>query len=322
MPSVPAVDVSACSYRYGKTQALDGVSFSVPQGAIFGLLGPNGSGKTTLFRILATLLAPASGAARLFGVDTAEEPVGARRHMGVVFQSQSLDRRLSVEENLAHQGHLHGLRGAPLAQRIDEVLGRVGLRERRRDRVETLSGGLRRRADVAKGLLHRPRLLLLDEPSTGVDPGARLAFWRYLEDLRRSEGLTVLLTTHILDEADRCDRLAILDRGRLVREGAPSELKSEIGGEVVTLSTPAASEVVAVLEAEFAVRGAQVDGREVRFEHAEGPKWAARLMDRFASRIDSVTVSKPSLEDVFLHYAGYRFDPDANPWSETSQPMS
>ncbi len=322
MAAPSAVEVSECAFRYGKTTALAGVSFAVPQGTIFGLLGPNGSGKTTLFRILATLLAPDSGHARVFGADVAGEPLEVRRRMGVVFQSQSLDRRLSVEENLTHQGHLYGLRGALLAERIGEALDKVGLGDRGKDRVETLSGGLRRRADLAKCLLHLPRLLLLDEPSTGVDPGARLAFWRCLEELRRSEGVTVLLTTHLLEEADRCDRLAILDRGRLVREGAPSELKAEIGGAVVRVSADDPAEVAAALETEFEVRDAQVDGREVRFEHPDGGQWAYRLAGRFEDRIDSVTVSKPSLEDVFLHHAGRRFDPEASPWSATQAPTS
>ncbi len=307
MPEQPAVAVSGCTRSYGKAPALDGVTFEVPRGAIYGLLGPNGSGKTTLFRILSTLLLPDSGTATVFGVDVAADPLEARRQAGVVFQSQSLDRRLTVEENLAHQGHMHGLRGAALATRITELLDRVGLSDRRKDRVDKLSGGLRRRADLAKGLLHSPRLLLLDEPSTGIDPQARLAFWNYLQDLRRSEGVTVLLTTHLLEEADACDRLAILDRGRLVRQGAPDELKAEIGGEVVTLASTAPEEIAATLADEFAIANASVSGRQVRFEHPEGSAWAARLMQRFGPRIESVKVSRPSLEDVFLHHAGRGF---------------
>ncbi len=317
MPSVPAVEVSECAFSYGKARALGGVSFRVSPGSIFGLLGPNGSGKTTLFRILSTLLVPETGSARVFGVDVAENPIEARRQMGIVFQSQSLDRRLSVEENLVHQGHMYGMRGTSLASRVRDVLGKVGLAERQNDRVETLSGGLRRRADLAKGLLHAPKLLLLDEPSTGVDPGARLSFWQHLEDLRRSDGVTVLLTTHLLDEADRCDRLAILDRGRLISEGSPRDLKAEIGAEVVTLATSAPSEVATVLTAEFGVSDARVNGREVRFEHAEGAKWTARLMERFGERIESVKVSRPSLEDVFLHHAGHGFDTEGKSWAET-----
>ncbi len=322
MAEVPAIEVAACTFSYGKARALDSVSFRVPQGAVFGLLGPNGSGKTTLFRILSTLLLPDRGAARVFGVDVASDPVGARRQVGIVFQAQSLDWRLTVEENLRHQGRMHGMRGARLGARIAEVLERVGLGDRRKERVDRLSGGLRRRADLAKGLLHGPRLLLLDEPSAGIDPGARLAFRRHLEDLRSSEGVTVLLTTHLLEEADSCDRLAILDRGRLIRQGSPRELKQEIGGEVVTLASGAAAEVAAVLASEYSLAGALVRGREVRFEHAQGSLWAARLMERFGGRIESVKVSRPGLEDVFLRHAGRGFDREDGRWNQTPAPTS
>ena len=322
MPAIPAVEVSECAFCYGKAPALLGVSFQVPQGSIFGLLGPNGSGKTTLFRILSTLLLPDAGRAALFGLDVARQPLAARRQVGVVFQTQSLDPRLSVEENLRHQGHMYGLRGGALAARIGEVLGKVGLSDRRKDRVATLSGGLRRRADLAKGLLHRPKLLLLDEPSTGVDPAARIGFWRYLRDLRRSDGVTVLLTTHLLDEADRCDRLAILDHGQLVREGPPSRLKAEIGADVVTLETGAASQVATGLAEEFGVPAPLVSGRRIRFEHARGAEWSARLMQRFGEQIESVKVSRPSLEDVFLHHTGRGFGTEGDPWQASPQSTS
>lgn len=315
MPAPAAVEISECTYSYGETRALDGVSFRVAPRTIFGLLGPNGSGKTTLFRILSTLLAPDGGSAKLFGVDVVERPIDARRQVGIVFQSQSLDPRLTVEENLVHQGHMYGLRGRGLAERIGDVLDKVRLVDRRKDRVETLSGGLRRRADLAKGLLHDPRLLLLDEPSTGVDPAARIAFWRYLEQLRSAAGVTILLTTHLLEEADACDELAILDRGKLIRQGAPADLKAEIGGEVVTLATSGASDIATALAEEFAVRDTRVNGGEIRFEHPEGSKWTARLMARFGDQIESVKISRPSLEDVFLHHAGYGFH------SENDQPQ-
>lgn len=316
MPPTPSVEVSECAYSYGKAPALDGVSFRVPPGSIFGLLGPNGSGKTTLFRILSTLLVPDTGSAKVFGIDTVANPIEARRQMGIVFQTQSLDRRLSVEENLRHQGHMYGMWGTGLAARVNAVLERVGLAGRQKDIVETLSGGLRRRADLAKGLLHRPKLLLLDEPSTGLDPAARLSFWHYLEDLRHSDGVTVLLTTHLLDEADRCDRLAILDRGQLIREGQPDELKAEIGEEVITLATSVPSEVSAILTTEFGVQDARMNGREIRFEHAGGANWTVRVMERFGKRIESVKVSRPSLEDVFLHHAGHGFDTEARSWAQ------
>jgi len=309
MPVEPAVEVSNVVFRYGDVVALNGVGFAVQPGEIFGLLGPNGGGKTTLFRILSTLLVADEGWARIFGHDVADEAIEARKQMGVVFQNQSLDSRLSVTENLVHQGHLHGLSGASLRNRIGDVLEKVGLSDRSDDRVDKLSGGLKRRVELAKGLLHRPRLLLLDEPSTGVDPGVRLEFWKHLEDLRSSEGVSVLLTTHMLDEADNCDRLAILDRGKLISIGTPSELKDEIGGEVVSLTASAPGELSEQLRDKFSVDSEVVDG-VIRFEHTDGARWVARIMEQFGSRIESVTVSRPSLEDVFIRKTGHGFSED------------
>ncbi len=307
----PAVEVENLSYHYGQRTALGGVSFSVAAGEIFGLLGPNGGGKTTLFRILSTLLLPAKGTARIFGIDVAQDPLAVRKRIGIVFQSQSLDRRLTVRENLLHQGHLYGLRGAVLTERMARVLDRLGLSSRSNDVVATLSGGLQRRVELAKGLLHQPALLLLDEPSTGIDPRARLDFWRYLQALRSEEGVTVLLTTHLLEEADKCDRLAILDEGSLVGEGAPSFLKSQIGGDVVVLSTPDTEKLLSRLHGDFDI-AATVVNSDVRFEHHEGSKLVPRLMEALPEQIDSVTVSHPSLEDVFIRLTGHRFEEPAS----------
>ena len=207
MTDTAAVQVENVVFRYGERTALAGVSFAVGAGEIFGLLGPNGGGKSTLFRILSTLLEPAEGRARVFGSDVVHDSLAVRRHIGVVFQNQSLDRLLSVEENLACQGHLHGLKGAELKSRMEDAMRQTGVMDRRADGVESLSGGLRRRVELAKCLLHRPRLLLLDEPSTGVDPAVRIDFWNYLRRLREEQGVTVLLTTHLLEEADKCDRV-------------------------------------------------------------------------------------------------------------------
>ena len=308
MPAESAVEVRDVVFRYDDKAALAGISFDVPSASIFGLLGPNGSGKTTLFRILSTLLVPEDGSIKIFGIDVVKQPLEARKQIGVVFQSQSLDNRLTVQENLVHQGHMYGMRGEILSQRIDEVLERVRLTDRRKERIATLSGGLRRRADLAKGLLHSPRLLLLDEPSTGVDPNARLAFWQYLEELRASESVTVLLTTHLMDEASGCDHLVILDEGHLIREGTPSELTSEVGGEVVVLVTSTPAEIISVLNQQFSVQDVNVDGNVIRFEHPEAAKWAVKLMHGFEDSIESVKISKPSLEDVFIHHTGHGFE--------------
>ena len=307
MAGSPAVEIDNLSYRYGDRTALDGVSFSVAPGEVFGLLGPNGGGKTALFRILSTLLVPETGSARLFGLDVALEPLAVRRRIGVVFQDQSLDRRLTAAENLVHQGHLYGLRGKELTRRTDDILERLGLSDRRDDVVETLSGGLRRRVELAKGLMHQPHLLLLDEPSTGIDPRARLDFWEHIQLLRREEGVTVLLTTHLLDEADKCDRLAILDRGALVGQGTPRALKQEIGGDVVVVLMSRDSESLSrQIRDRFGITAGVVNG-SVRFEHPEGAEMVAQLMQALADQIDSVTVSHPNLEDVFIHMTGHRF---------------
>ncbi len=201
------------THDYGSRLALDGLSFDVHSAEIFGLLGPNGSGKTTLFRILSTLMVPTGGHARIAGYDVAVEPNRVRQQTGIVFQATSLDIKLTVAENLMHQGHLYGLRGSQLAARSKEVLARVGLADRAKDMVETLSGGQKRRVELAKGLIHSPSVLLLDEPSTGLDPGARIDLWNYLRILRDEQGVTVLVTTHLMEEAEHCDRLAILNAG-------------------------------------------------------------------------------------------------------------
>src|SRR5262249_40715151 len=233
----PAIALQDLVHRYDGRTALNGVSFDVLPAEIFGLLGPNGSGKTTLFRILSTLMIPGGGRAVVAGYDAASDPGRLRREIGVVFQAPSIDQKLTARENLVHQGHLYGLHGPALRNRITEVLERVGLSERARDRVETFSGGMQRRLELAKGLLHAPRVLLLDEPTTGLDPGARRDLWQYLHILRDQEKVSVLVTTHLMEEAESCDRLAILNQGKLVALGTPVELKQEIGGDVIVLET-------------------------------------------------------------------------------------
>ena len=225
------------THSYGERLALDHLSFEVRAGEIFGLLGPNGSGKTTLFRILSTLMTPTGGRASIQGFDVARDPNKVRQQIGIVFQARSVDLKLTVAENLKHQGNLYGLSGAHLKSRIDDVLGRVGLLDRKGDFVETLSGGMQRRVELAKGLIHSPSILLLDEPSTGLDPGARRDLWQYLETLRDQEGVAILVTTHLMEEAEHCDRLAILNEGKLVALGSPFDLKSQIGGDVVLFET-------------------------------------------------------------------------------------
>jgi len=306
MSSKVIVESSRLTHFYGDRRALKDVSFQVEEAEIFGLLGPNGGGKTTLFRILSTLLRPTSGTATLFGADVVKNPQEVRRRIGVVFQSQSLDGKLTCAENLRHQGHLYGMRGGRLRQRIDSVLGRFGLADRQNDLVETLSGGQRRRVELAKGLLHQPGLLLLDEPTTGLDPGVRREFWDYLDVLRARDGATILLTTHLLEEAEKCDRLAILHRGELVVSGSPDSLKSGVGAEVILVESREPEKLRELIRKKFAM-DASVFGQKVRFEHPSGHQFIPQLMDAFPGEIDSVTVGKPTLEDVFIRQTGQQF---------------
>jgi ABC-2 type transport system ATP-binding protein len=289
----------------------------VTAGEIFGFLGPNGGGKTTLFRILATLARPDVGAVRVFGTDLATQAREVRRRLGVVFQHPSLDLQLDVRENLVHQGHLHGLGGRELAGRIAAALERFGLTERAGQRTRELSGGLRRRVEIAKALLHEPRLLLLDEPGTGLDPGARRDLWATLEELR-ARGVTVLLTTHFMEEADRCDRLVLLSRGTIVAEGTPAALKREIGGDVITLAGPDPEALARDLAALHPELSPVARDGAVRLERERGHELAARLAEELAGRIDSVTVARPSLEDVFLRRTGHRLYGDVGDTEEAA----
>ena len=300
------ISVQDLVHRYGDRTALNGVSFDVHPAELFGLLGPNGSGKTTLFRILSTLMIPVAGRALILGFDAAREPNNLRRHIGVVFQAQSIDIKLTAAENLRHQGHLYGLRGAALKLRIQEMLARVGLADRAHEKSETFSGGMQRRLELAKGLLHHPSVLLLDEPTTGLDPGARRDLWQYLQILRDEEKVTVIVTTHLMEEAEHCDRLAILNEGKLVALGTPAELKHEIGGDVILLDTRDPEALAEKIRARFEVDAQVLDG-QVRLERENGHRFITDVVETFPGEIEAISVSKPTLEDVFIHRTGHKF---------------
>jgi len=299
-----AVDVERLSRRFGLRAALDEASLRVEPGEVVGLLGPNGSGKTTLFRILATLLAPSGGTARIFGFDVVREAHAARRCFGVVFQNPSLDKMLTAAENLRCQGRLYGVSGAALAERSQQLLTRLALWDRRDDRIAAFSGGMARRVEIAKGLLHRPGLLLLDEPSTGLDPGARRDLWDLLDELRRGESMTILFTTHLMEEADRADRLAILDRGRVVAAGAPESLKSAVGGDVIRIRTGEPAALRDEIAARFGATVTISDG-QLRIERPRGHEFIPQLIEAFPGRIEAASVGKPTLEDVFIRATGH-----------------
>jgi ABC-2 type transport system ATP-binding protein len=297
------IEVQNLTHRYGSRVALSDVSFTVGEGEIFGLLGPNGGGKSTLFRILSTMMVPTEGHAVLAGHDVVREPAEVRRRVGVVFQTQSLDKALTVEENLRSQGHLHGLSGAPLRERMERAMEQLNLSDRRKDLVETLSGGLKRRVEIAKALLHRPQVLLMDEASTGLDPAARRDLSRHVENLRAHEGVTILLTTHILEEADRCDRLVLLHEGKIVAQGTPRELKAHIGGDVVVLETGDTTKLAGGIAQRFGLRPKVMDGH-VRVEIENGHRFITEVVEAFPGSIESVGLHKPTLEDVFVRETG------------------
>ncbi len=301
-----AIAVSGLSHRYGDRLALDDLGFEVPRGEVFGLLGPNGGGKTTLFRILSTLLPVQSGAVHVLGHDVVAEQHDVRRRIGVTFQSPSLDAKLTVRENLLHQAHLYGLAGREAAGRIAGLVEQLGLADRTGDRAESLSGGLQRRVEIAKGLLHDPELLLLDEPSTGLDPGARHDLWVLLRRLRDDRGVTVLVTTHLMEEAERCDRLGILDHGRLVAEGTPDELRASVGGDCLTIDTPDTTALAAAIGERFGIEPSVVDG-QLRIEREDGHELLRDVVAAFPDRVTSIVLGKPTLEDVFIARTGHRF---------------
>ena len=306
----PFISVENLVHRYEERTALNGVSFDVRPAELFGLLGPNGSGKTTLFRILSTLMIPTAGRAVIMGRDATQDAAEVRRRIGVVFQAQSVDQKLTAYENLWHQGHLYGLRGTALKNRVGEILSRVGLADRAQERVEKFSGGMQRRVELAKGLLHHPGVLLLDEPTTGLDPGARRDLWQYLQTLRDEEQVSVLVTTHLMEEAERCDRLAILNEGNLVALGTPADLKSEIGCDVIMLDAAIDASLLAEhIRARFHVEAAVLDN-QVRIERDDGHRFVPDVVEAFPGEIQAISVSKPALEDVFIRRTGHRF------WSE------
>lgn len=302
-----AITVAGLRHRYGNRNALDGIDLRIERGEVYGLLGPNGGGKTTLFRILSTLLEPSEGTVRVLDRDPFRDAAEIRARIGVVFQHASLDLKLTVHENLRHQGHLYGLRGRALRERIESILGSVGLTDRKDDRTEELSGGLRRRVDLARGLLHRPELLLFDEPSSGLDPLARRTLWDDLQRLRDDQGATVLLTTHFIEEAERCDRVGILDRGRFVAQGAPDALKRSMNKDVLVIEAEHTEALRAEIETKVGAATALVDGT-VRIECDDGQAMMASLYAGFREQISAVRLGRPTLEDVFIRETGRPFE--------------
>lgn len=308
------IHIDNLSFSYKKNKALEGISLSIDQGEVFGLLGPNGSGKTTLFRILSTMLEYEMGNVTIDEIDLKKFPSEIRKKIGVVFQSPSLDGKLTVKENIVYQSALYGLKAKETQARMEKLLNRLNLNDRLHEKTEKLSGGLKRRVELAKTLLHKPKILILDEPSTGLDPAARFDFWQYVNEIVREEGITVLVTTHLMDEAEKCDRLAILDHGKMICLGTPEELKNKVGKDVVMIKAKsdveATRRVASTLEErikqKFNLDSIILDGF-LQIEHERAAEIVPKLVEAFPGEITSVTYRKPTLEDVFMHHTGHSF---------------
>ena len=298
-----AVDVVGLEKRFGAVEAVRGVDFRVEPGETFGFLGPNGAGKSTTINILCTLARPTAGRARVAGHDVTTERDAVRRSIGLVFQDLTLDGDLSAEQNLRFHGELYGVPKATLSRRIDDLLGMVGLADRRRSVVSAFSGGMKRRLEIARGLLHSPRVLFLDEPTIGLDPQSRASVWEYVRALKEREDITVFLTTHYMDEAENCDRIAIMDSGRIVALDTPEALKAAVGKDRVQITTADDEAAIAALRSRFGIEAGMHSG-QVTFAVPDGERFVPRLFAELGVAIRSVSVASPSLDDVFLVHTG------------------
>lgn len=306
-----AIHVENLTKQFGDFTAVDAVSFDIRKGEIFGLLGPNGAGKTTTISILSTLLEPTSGRAQVNGIDIGKDQDGVRKSIGVVFQDQSLDEELTAWENMDFHGRLYRIPKEVRDERINELLRLVELEERRDNLVKTFSGGMRRRLEIARGLLHEPAVLFLDEPTLGLDPQTRNHLWDYIRTLNRTKGITIILTTHYMDEADHlCDRIAIIDHGAIIALDTPEALKNQVGDDVVTVTSPDSERIKADITRDTSapwISGAQQHDGEVIIRMQSAEEHVAELIRSFGDHgyeITSVSIHKPTLEDVFLHFTG------------------
>ena len=299
----PAIEVESLVKTYGEVEAVRGVSFTVARGEVFGFLGPNGAGKSTTINMLCTLARPTSGIARVNGFDVVGERDAVRRHIGLVFQDPTLDGYLTAEQNLRLHAELYGIDAGVVPARMRQMLEMVDLWDRRHQQVQTYSGGMRRRLEIARGLMHSPRALFLDEPTIGLDPQTRSAIWRYIRALQEAEGTTIFMTTHYMDEAEFCDRIAIMDRGEIVVLDTPGALKASVGADRLVLGTADNAAALAALRDRFGIDATVAEGA-VNFHIASGEAFVPRLFAELGVGITSVTVSRPTMDDVFMRYTG------------------
>jgi ABC-2 type transport system ATP-binding protein len=301
--SAVAIEVTSLKKTFGDVEAVKGVDFEVATGETFGFLGPNGAGKSTTISMLCTLLTPSSGRAQVAGFDVVRQRSGVRRRIGLVFQDTTLDDYLTAEENLRFHAELYGVPRIQAAPRMSEVLQMVGLWERRRSLVQTFSGGMKRRLEIARGLLHSPRVLFLDEPTVGLDPQTRAHIWSYIEELRQREAVTIFLTTHYMDEAEHCDRIAIMDEGRIVVIDTPPALKARVGRDRVDLRTADDERAANLLQEHFGLDPKRSEGALTVFV-TDAEHWVPRLFEQLEVPISSVSIARPTLDDVFMTYTG------------------
>ncbi len=299
----PVISLRGLHKSYGESEAVKATDLDVGSGEIFGLLGPNGAGKSTMINMLCSMLPPTGGTASVAGHDVLRDAHEVRRNIGLVFQASTLDLYLTAEQNLRFHADLYGIPRPRVEERIRRVLEVVGLWERRGDRAFTYSGGMRRRLEIARGLMHSPRVLFLDEPTVGLDPQTRQAIWNHVRELHESEGVTVFMTTHYLDEAENCDRIAIMDDGAIVTLAPPQELKAAVGEDRVLLGTSDTSLTVRLLRERFGIEGVVSDGT-VTFTVPEGEAFIPGLFAEPGMPITSLSVTRPSLDDVFIHHTG------------------
>jgi ABC-2 type transport system ATP-binding protein len=299
----PAVSVSGLVRRYGEVEVVRGIDLSVDVDETFGFLGPNGAGKSTTINILCTLIRPTEGSARVAGYDVVRERDEVRRNIGLVFQDTTLDGYLTAERNLRLHAELYGMARSLIAPRVRDVLDMVGLWDRRNSKVSTFSGGMKRRLEIARGLLHSPRVLFLDEPTIGLDPQTRASIWSYIRELRNREHITIFMTTHYMDEAEYCDRIAIIDQGKIIALDTPQALKASIGKDRVQMHTEDDARAIRALAEQFGIAATMAEGA-VTFAVEEGEQFIPKLFSDFPVAIRSVNVSRPSLDDVFMSYTG------------------
>jgi ABC-2 type transport system ATP-binding protein len=307
--------------RFGPLDAVKGVSFEVAQGEVFGFLGPNGAGKTTTINMLCTLLRPSSGRASVNGFDVVSQRSDVRRSIGLVFQQPTLDETLTAEQNLRFHAHAYGVPADLRERRIRELLSMVELWDRRKSRVRTFSGGMKRRLEIARGLLHQPKVLFLDEPTLGLDPQTRRRIWEYLAELRARDGLTIFLTTHYMDEAEHCDRIAVIDHGRIAALGSPANLKSAVGGDLITIATADGDAAALELRSRYGVSPVLADGT-VSFHVPAGEAFLPEFVRGFGQPMEAIGLRRATLDDVFLNVTGREIrDPEGNAAPEPTTGM-